>query len=52
MTRVREIYEPRYARLTALFADYGPDETPVLNDWFTRASTLAAGCLEEHCGPK
>ncbi|MEU6143422.1 MarR family transcriptional regulator [Streptomyces sp. NPDC047081] len=48
--RVRELYEPYYARLMALFADYSPDEIAILTDWFTRASALAAGYLEEHCG--
>ncbi|CAM5735485.1 MarR family winged helix-turn-helix transcriptional regulator [Streptomyces hirsutus] len=48
VARVREIYEPHYARLTALFADYGPDEIAVLSDWFTRANALAADYLEEH----
>ena len=47
--RVREVYEPYYARLNELFADYSPDEIAVLTDWFTRASALAAGYLEEHC---
>ena len=47
--RVREVYEPYYARLNELFADYSPDEIAVLADWFTRASALAAGYLEEHC---
>ncbi|MFJ6085444.1 MarR family winged helix-turn-helix transcriptional regulator [Streptomyces sp. NPDC092369] len=46
--RVRELYEPYYARLHALFAEYSPAEIAVLTDWFTRASTLAAGYLEEH----
>ncbi|MGW2723046.1 MarR family winged helix-turn-helix transcriptional regulator [Streptomyces sp. NPDC001492] len=46
--RVREVYEPYYARLIELFADYSPDEIAVLTDWFTRASALAAGYLEEH----
>ncbi|RPF34727.1 MarR family winged helix-turn-helix transcriptional regulator [Streptomyces sp. TLI_185] len=47
--RVREVYEPYYARLNELFAEYSPDEIAVLTDWFTRASALAAGYLEEHC---
>ncbi|WP_405871252.1 MULTISPECIES: MarR family winged helix-turn-helix transcriptional regulator [unclassified Streptomyces] len=47
--RVREVYEPYYARLNELFADYSPDEIAVLTDWFTRASALAADYLEEHC---
>ncbi|MGI5426946.1 MarR family winged helix-turn-helix transcriptional regulator [Streptomyces sp. CA-179760] len=51
VARVLEVYEPYYARLTELFADYSPAEIAVLNDWFTRASTLAANYLEEHCRP-
>ncbi|MEV5433520.1 MarR family transcriptional regulator [Streptomyces sp. NPDC052701] len=47
VARVREVYEPYYARLTALFADYTPDEIAVLHDWFTRAGALAAAYLEE-----
>ncbi|TXS41369.1 MarR family transcriptional regulator [Streptomyces sp. uw30] len=47
--RIREIYEPYYARLMDLFADYSPEEIAVLTDWFTRANSLAAGYLEEHC---
>ncbi|MEV5437296.1 MarR family transcriptional regulator [Streptomyces sp. NPDC052682] len=49
VARIREVYEPYYARLNALFADYSPDEIAVLHDWFSRASTLAAQYLEEHC---
>ncbi|EFE68476.1 MULTISPECIES: MarR family transcriptional regulator [Streptomyces] len=45
---VRKLYEPYYVRLAALFADYSPDEIAVLHDWFTRATSLAAGHLEEH----
>ncbi|MFH9012977.1 MarR family winged helix-turn-helix transcriptional regulator [Streptomyces sp. NPDC017943] len=51
VARVREVYEPYYARLGALFADYTPDEIAVLTDWFTRASSLAATYLEEYCRP-
>ncbi|GAB2874454.1 MarR family transcriptional regulator [Streptomyces deserti] len=51
VARIREVYEPYYARLTALFADYSPEEIAVLHDWFARASTLAAAYLEEHCRP-
>ncbi len=46
--RIREIYEPYYAKLMELFGDYSAEEVAVLNDWFTRASALAAGHLEEH----
>ncbi|GAB3166322.1 hypothetical protein GCM10027162_00800 [Streptomyces incanus] len=38
----------RGARLTALFADHGPEEIAVLSDWSTRANALTAGYLEEH----
>ncbi|MFF7310643.1 MarR family transcriptional regulator [Streptomyces sp. NPDC008137] len=51
VTRVLGVYEPYHARLTELFADYSPTEVAVLNDWFTRATALAADCLEEHCRP-
>ncbi|MGX1560376.1 MarR family winged helix-turn-helix transcriptional regulator [Streptomyces sp. NPDC055506] len=51
VARVLEVYEPYYARLRELFADYSPAEIAVLNDWFTRASTLAANYLEDHCRP-
>ncbi|MFE5815831.1 MarR family winged helix-turn-helix transcriptional regulator [Streptomyces sp. NPDC056479] len=47
--RIREIYEPYYARLMDLFGDYSAEEIAVLTDWFTRASALAADYLEEHC---
>ncbi|MFJ9411168.1 MarR family winged helix-turn-helix transcriptional regulator [Streptomyces sp. NPDC101393] len=45
--RVIEVYEPFYRRLTALFADYSPDEIAVLADWFTRATTEMRAHLEE-----
>lgn len=47
LARVQEIYGPYYARLTELFADYGPEEIAVLHDWFRRAGALAAAYLEE-----
>ncbi|MFG2294382.1 MarR family winged helix-turn-helix transcriptional regulator [Streptomyces sp. NPDC048603] len=47
--RVRAVYEPYYARLAQLFAEYTPDEVAVLSDWFSRAGALAAGYLEESC---
>ncbi|MEW1637364.1 MarR family transcriptional regulator [Streptomyces sp. NPDC093801] len=49
--RVRAVYEPYYALLAELFARYSPQEVAVLNDWFTRAGTLAADYLAESCGP-
>ncbi|MFD9318006.1 MarR family winged helix-turn-helix transcriptional regulator [Streptomyces sp. NPDC060053] len=47
VARVHALYEPYYARLGALFADYSPQETAVLTDWFTRATTLANAYREE-----
>ncbi|MBA4862231.1 MarR family transcriptional regulator [Streptomyces sp. PSKA54] len=47
--RVRTVYEPYYARLAELFADYTPDEIAVLADWFTRAGALARAYLDESC---
>ncbi|MFG2281220.1 MarR family winged helix-turn-helix transcriptional regulator [Streptomyces asoensis] len=41
VARAYALYEPYYARLDALFADYSPEETAVLTDWFTRATALA-----------
>ncbi|KIF05261.1 DNA-binding protein [Streptomyces sp. RSD-27] len=49
--RVRAVYEPYYALLAELCAGYSPEEVAVLNDWFTRAGTLAATYLAESCGP-
>ncbi|MFF8544705.1 MarR family winged helix-turn-helix transcriptional regulator [Streptomyces werraensis] len=43
----RRLYEPYYARLTELFADYSPEELAVLNDWFRRATALADAFREE-----
>ncbi|MFC9684425.1 MarR family winged helix-turn-helix transcriptional regulator [Streptomyces sp. NPDC056948] len=51
VARVLEVYAPYYARLAELMADYSPAEIALLNDWFTRASTVAADYLEEHCRP-
>lgn len=45
--RIHEVYEPFYARLGDLFADYSPDETAVLGDWLTRAGGLMGGYLGE-----
>ncbi|MGW1783767.1 MarR family winged helix-turn-helix transcriptional regulator [Streptomyces sp. NPDC002143] len=47
VARAYALYEPYYARLDALFADYSPDEIAVLTDWFTRATTLANAYREE-----
>ncbi|MGW1024813.1 MarR family winged helix-turn-helix transcriptional regulator [Streptomyces sp. NPDC002577] len=47
--RVRAVYEPYYARLAALCADYTPDEIAVLADWLTRAGALARTYLNESC---
>ncbi|QES51786.1 MarR family transcriptional regulator [Streptomyces venezuelae] len=47
--RVRTVYEPYYARLAELFAQYTPAEVAVLTDWFDRAGTLAVTYLEESC---
>ncbi|MET9506032.1 MarR family transcriptional regulator [Streptomyces sp. NPDC006622] len=47
VARVHALYEPYYARLHTLFADYSPEETAVLTDWFTRATTLANAYREE-----
>jgi DNA-binding MarR family transcriptional regulator len=45
--RVTALYEPHYARLNDLFADYSADELAAITDWFTRATTLAHGYIEE-----
>lgn len=47
VARVHALYEPYYARLNTLFADYSPTEIAVLTDWFTRALTLANTYREE-----
>ncbi|WP_330328625.1 MarR family transcriptional regulator [Streptomyces sp. NBC_00536] len=44
--RVVSVYEPFYARLAALFADYSPDEIAVIADWFGRATEEARAHLE------
>ncbi|MET9962857.1 MarR family transcriptional regulator [Streptomyces sp. NPDC006326] len=36
--RVVAVYEPFYARLGTLFAEYTPDEIAVIADWFGRAA--------------
>ncbi|MEV6206304.1 MarR family transcriptional regulator [Kitasatospora sp. NPDC051914] len=45
--RIMQAYGPFYARLGALFADYGPEEVAVLADWFGRARALMQESLEE-----
>ncbi|MFD3695352.1 MarR family winged helix-turn-helix transcriptional regulator [Streptomyces sp. NPDC058646] len=45
--RVTEIYGPYYVRLAGLFAQYTPEQTAVLTDWFTRAGALARAYLDE-----
>ncbi|OQD53424.1 MarR family transcriptional regulator [Streptomyces phaeoluteigriseus] len=47
VARVHALYEPYYARLGTLFADYSAEEIAVLTDWFTRATTLANAYREE-----
>ncbi|MEW2524763.1 MarR family transcriptional regulator [Streptomyces sp. NPDC047071] len=47
--RVREIYEPYYARLMALFDDFTPEEIDVIAAWSARASAVARTYLEESC---
>ncbi|MFZ3468423.1 MarR family winged helix-turn-helix transcriptional regulator [Streptomyces sp. 4.24] len=36
--RIFTVYEPFYARLGAVFAEYSPDEIAVIADWFGRAT--------------
>ncbi|MEU9576139.1 MarR family transcriptional regulator [Streptomyces chilikensis] len=45
--RVFAVYGPHYERLGALFADYTPDETAVLADWFVRAHAAMRDSLDE-----
>jgi DNA-binding MarR family transcriptional regulator len=45
--RVFAVYGPHYERLGALFADYTPDETAVLADWFVRARAAMQLSLDE-----
>ncbi|WP_051814734.1 hypothetical protein [Streptomyces iakyrus] len=51
IARPPAISTPETLMTPHLFADYSPDEIAVLHDWFTRASTLAANYVEEHCRP-
>ncbi|NEA68429.1 helix-turn-helix domain-containing protein [Streptomyces sp. SID12488] len=41
------LYEPYYARLATLVADYSPAEVAVLADWFTRQGKLAREYMDE-----
>ncbi|MFJ4580816.1 MarR family transcriptional regulator [Streptomyces echinatus] len=47
VTQVEAVYAGHYKRLTALFADYSPEELAVITDWFTRATALAHEYLEK-----
>jgi DNA-binding MarR family transcriptional regulator len=47
VTRVVALYEPHYARLTDLFADYSTGELAAITDWFTRATAMAHRYIEE-----
>jgi DNA-binding MarR family transcriptional regulator len=47
VTRVVALYEPHYARLTDLFADYSTGELAAITDWFTRATAMAHSYIEE-----
>ncbi|MET9464653.1 MarR family transcriptional regulator [Streptomyces sp. NPDC006544] len=44
--RVFAVYEPFYARLGAVFAEYSPDEIAVIADWFDRATAEATAHLD------
>ncbi|WP_434587351.1 hypothetical protein [Streptomyces sp. A5-4] len=41
------MYGPHYERLGTLFADYTPNETAVLADWFVRARATLQVSLDE-----
>ncbi|MEV0411532.1 MarR family transcriptional regulator [Streptomyces sp. NPDC050448] len=45
--RVFAVYEPFYARLGAVFAEYTPDEVAVIADWFARATAEMTAHLAE-----
>jgi len=47
VARVHALYEPYYARLAVLIADYSPAEVAVLTDWFTRQGELARAYMDE-----
>ncbi|AWZ05535.1 MULTISPECIES: MarR family transcriptional regulator [unclassified Streptomyces] len=44
--RVFAVYEPFYARLGAVFAEYSPDEVAVIADWFGRATAEVTAHLD------
>ncbi|WP_327412241.1 MarR family transcriptional regulator [Streptomyces sp. NBC_01233] len=49
--RVVAVYQPFHDRLGALFADYTPDETAVIADWFERAAAeVRAHCAQVRSG--
>ncbi|WP_406180494.1 MarR family winged helix-turn-helix transcriptional regulator [Streptomyces sp. NBC_01006] len=45
--RVFAVYEPFYARLGTVFAEYSPDEIAVIADWFARATVEMTTHLAE-----
>ncbi|WP_318202547.1 MarR family winged helix-turn-helix transcriptional regulator [Streptomyces sp. SCL15-4] len=47
ITRVRTVYAGHSKRLTALFADYSPEQLALITDCFTRTTTLAHEYLEK-----
>lgn len=44
--RIFAVYEPFYARLGAVFAQYTPDEVAVIADWFGRATAEVTAHLD------
>ncbi|MBT2468674.1 MarR family transcriptional regulator [Streptomyces sp. ISL-66] len=44
--RVFAVYEPFYARLGAVFAEYSPEEIAVIADWFGRAAAEVTAHLD------
>ncbi|MFE3760551.1 MarR family winged helix-turn-helix transcriptional regulator [Streptomyces sp. NPDC059104] len=48
--RVVAVYEPFYARLGTVFAEYTPDEIAVIADWFERAAQQLRAHHDEVCG--
>lgn len=44
--RIFAVYEPFYARLGAVFAEYTPDEVAVIADWFGRATAEVTAHLD------